>query len=147
MYDIVHKVGIKSPPTETFKALTEQPRLAGWWTTDTQGSFEVGGVIAFRFADRGFIDMKVIELDPGKRVVWQVVDGPGGWIGSKVSFDLKPENGYTEVFFKHAGWKEQGEFMHHCSTKWAVFVMSLKSLLETGKGTPDPIDVKIDNWN
>ena len=30
---------------------------------------------------------------------------------------------------------------------WAVFLMSLKSLLETGKGAPDPNDVKIDNWN
>jgi hypothetical protein len=25
--------------------------------------------------------------------------------------------------------------------------MSLKSLLETGVGAPDPNDVKIDNWN
>jgi hypothetical protein len=25
--------------------------------------------------------------------------------------------------------------------------MSLKSLLETGKGAPDPDDIKIDNWN
>jgi len=25
--------------------------------------------------------------------------------------------------------------------------MSLKSLLETGTGFPDPGDVKIDNWN
>jgi hypothetical protein len=35
----------------------------------------------------------------------------------------------------------------NCSTKWAVFLMSLKSLIETGKGAPDPHDVKIDNWN
>lgn len=39
------------------------------------------------------------------------------------------------------------EFMHHCSTKWAIFLMSLKSLLETGKGMPNPNDIKIDNWN
>jgi hypothetical protein len=37
--------------------------------------------------------------------------------------------------------------MHHCSTKWAVFLMSLKALVETGNGTPAPGDVKIDNWN
>jgi hypothetical protein len=35
------------------------------------------------------------------------------------------------VLFKHQGWKEPVEFMHHCSTKWAVFLLSLKSLLET----------------
>lgn len=35
--------------------------------------------------------------------------------------------------------------MHHCSTKWAMFLMSLKSLVETGKGAPYPEDVQISN--
>ena len=30
--------------------------------------------------------------------------------------------------------------MHHCSTKWAIFLMSVKSLVETGKGAPFPND-------
>ena len=38
--------------------------------------------------------------------------------------------------FKHQGWKEPVEFMHHCSTKWGSFLMSLKSLVETGEGAP-----------
>jgi hypothetical protein len=37
--------------------------------------------------------------------------------------------------------------MHHCSTKWAVCLLSLKQLLETSAGAPFPRDVKIDNWN
>ena len=41
---------------------------------------------------------------------------------------------------------ETVEFMHRC-TKWGVFLMSLKALLETGKGAPEPNDIKIDNWN
>jgi hypothetical protein len=36
--------------------------------------------------------------------------------------------------------------MHHCGTKWAVFLLSLKSLLETGKGAPAPNDIKLDSW-
>ena len=36
--------------------------------------------------------------------------------------------------------------MHHCSTKWAIFLMSLKSLVETGKGSPGPDDVRIGDW-
>ena len=35
--------------------------------------------------------------------------------------------------------------MHHCSTKWAMFLMSLKSLVETGTGAPFPNDVHISN--
>ena len=36
--------------------------------------------------------------------------------------------------------------MHHCSTKWAVFLLSLKALLEAGKGSPNPNDFKLDSW-
>ncbi|MDX6258562.1 MAG: hypothetical protein QOH84_250, partial [Kribbellaceae bacterium] len=51
------------------------------------------------------------------------------------------------IHFKHEGWKEPVEFMSHCSTKWAIFLMSLKSLLESGQGSPDPTDVSISNWH
>ena len=45
------------------------------------------------------------------------------------------------------GWKEPMEFMHHCSSKWAIFLMSLKSLLETGRAAPGPNDVQIGDWH
>jgi uncharacterized protein YndB with AHSA1/START domain len=146
MSDILHRVGIKSSPDATYKALATRDGLAGWWTTNTQGESKVGGVLRFRFGAGGF-DMKVLELQPGTHVLWQVVDGPPEWVGTKVRWDLKQEGDYTIVLFKHEDWKEPVEFMHHCSTKWALFLMSLKSLVETGKGFPDPDDVKIDNWN
>ncbi|MGH8651530.1 MAG: SRPBCC family protein [Gammaproteobacteria bacterium] len=141
MPDILHRVEVKSSPNETYRALATREGLAGWWTTDTQGNCDVGGVIQFRFGARGSIDMKVLELDPAKRVLWQVVGGPADWIGTKVSFELKQDDDFTIILFK--GWKEPVEFMHHCSTKWALFLMSIKSLLETGKGAPYPNDIDI----
>ena len=116
----------------------------------TRKGKEVGGVFQLRFhagSGDGGLDVKVLELQPAKRVLWQVVEGPAEWIGTKISFDLKQESDYVIVLFKHQGWKEPVEFMHHCSTKWAIFLMSLKALVETGKGAPDPHDLKIDNWN
>jgi hypothetical protein len=76
-------------------------------------------------------------------VLWKVVDGPAEWIGTKVSFDLKQEGDWTIILFKHQGWREPAEFMHHGSTKWAIFLLSLKSLLETGKGAPAPNEIKL----
>jgi uncharacterized protein YndB with AHSA1/START domain len=148
MADILHKVGIKSSSIEAvYQALTTKDGLAGWWTNNTQGEgSEVGNIIQFRFGAGGF-DMKVAELNPSGHVVWDVVDGPEEWVGTTINWQLKQDGDYTVVLFKHLNWKEPVEFMHHCSTKWAVFLMSLKSLLETGKGSPDPVDVKIDNWN
>ena len=146
MSDILHRVGVKSSLAETYKALSTRGGLAAWWTNDTQGESKVGGVLQFRFGAGGF-DMKVLELDPAKRVLWQVVDGPKEWIGTRVSWDLKRDGEYSIVLFKHQDWKEPVEFMHHCSTKWAIFLMSLKSLVETGKGAPSPDDVQIGNWH
>lgn len=147
MADILHRVGIKSSLDKVYKALATIEGLAGWWTDDTRGESKVGGVIHFQFGERGFFDMKVLELQPSTRVLWQVVDGPEEWVGTKISWELRQENDYIIILFKHSGWKEPIEFMHHCSTKWGIFLMSLKSLLETDKGAPYPNDVKIDDWN
>jgi uncharacterized protein YndB with AHSA1/START domain len=106
MVDILHRVGIKSPVAEVYAALTTAEGLAGWWTTNTQGDGnDLGGVLQFRFGAGGF-DMKVLELDPGKRVLWEVVDGPEEWIGTHVNWDLDQVDGYTIVLFSHQGWKE-----------------------------------------
>ena len=146
MVDILHKVGIKgSSPEDVYKALTDVAGLSGWWTTDTKGDSQVGGVLQFRFGAGGF-DMKILELEPARRVSWLVVEGPEEWLGTKIKWELRQEGDWTIVLFKHEGWKEPVEFMHHCSTKWAVFLLSLKALLETGKGAPHPDDIKIDSW-
>jgi len=143
MPDILHRIEVRSSPNDAYKALATREGLAGWWTTDTKGTFEEGGVIQFRFGTRGGFDMKVLELTPAKRVLWQVVEGPAEWIGTKVSFELMKNGEFTVILFKHMGWKEPVEFMHHCSTKWATFLLSLKSLVETGKGAPYPNDIHI----
>jgi len=147
MVDILHKVGVKTSSADgVYETLTSIESLCGWWTIDTRGQSKVGEVIQFRFGgDRGF-DMRVLELDPARRVLWQVVGGPEEWIGTRISFDLRQEGDWTIILFKHEGWKEPVEFMHHCSTKWAVFLLSLKSLLESGKGAPWPNEVKLDGW-
>ncbi len=141
--DILHKVAMKSSTAEVYEALTTAKGIAGWWTTDASGDGdELGGVLRF-----GFADVKVVDLTPGTRVRWEVVAGPDEWVGTRVNFDVNQVDDYAVVMFKHEGWREPGEMMHHCSTKWATFLLSLKSLIETGKGTPAPDDVRIDNWN
>jgi hypothetical protein len=143
MVDILHKVGIKATSTDgVYDALATIDGLSGWWTQETSGESRIGDVILFRFGGGGF-DMKVLELEPGKHVLWEVVGGPEEWIGTKVGFRLRQEGDYAVVLFKHQGWKAPVEFMHHCSTKWAMFLMSLKALVETGRGSPWPEDVKV----
>ena len=148
MVDILHRIGVEnSSPEAVYDALATIEGLSRWWASDTSGTpGEVGGVVRFRFAPGGF-DMAVRELVPGKAVRWEVVDGPEEWVGTEVSFDISQSDAFTIVLFKHEGWREPVEFMYHCSTKWGTFLMSLKQLLETGKGAPEPHDVQISDWH
>ncbi|MEU6257017.1 SRPBCC domain-containing protein [Streptomyces sp. NPDC047043] len=147
MVDILHRIGVVAPLDDVYRAIATPEGAAGWWTTDTSGKSEVGGELAFRFGDVGGFDMEILELDPAGRVRWRVTDGPAEWIGTEIDWNLSRHDDYTIVLFKHEGWREPVEFMHHCSTKWATFLMSLKEFVETGHGRPAPDDVRISDWH
>lgn len=147
MPDILHRIGATATPDKVYDALATIDGLAAWWTTDTKGDSTPGGTIRFSFGEIGWFDMKVLDQRPNERVEWEVTGGPDEWIGTRVSFDLKQEDDYTVVLFKQAGWQEPSEFMHHCTTKWGTFLLSLKQLADTGTGAPHPEDVPISNWH
>jgi uncharacterized protein YndB with AHSA1/START domain len=151
MFEILHRVGIKAPLSRVYEALSTPEGVAAWWTRDTTGGRKAGEIVVTKFyadgALLGSFDLRIVEADPASRFAWQVVEGPPEWLQTTITFDLKREDGFTVILFKHSGWKEPGEFMHHCSTKWATFLMSLKSYVETGGGQPSPDDVRISNWH
>ena len=152
MVHIIHRVGIKGSLQKVYEALATVEGIAGWWTADTTGTSQVGKTIVVRFNtvegnEIGSMNMEVKNLDPGKKVSWHFTSGPEEWIGTEATFDLHQEGDYIIVNFGHRNWREEVEFKAHCSMKWATFLLSLKELVETGKGRPSPVDIKIDNWN
>ncbi len=152
MADITHRIGIKSPLSSVYKALTSIDGLSQWWTEETAGDPAVGGKITFTFTSPagdlvGQMVMEVIESAAPHTVKWICLDGPPDWIGTKFTFDLSEQEGQTILIFGHRDWAEVTESMAHCSMKWAVFLLSLKDYVLTGKGEPSPHDLKIDNWN
>ena len=145
MAEIVHRVGIACSPSEVFDVLTTNDGLSRWWTNDISGAGGVGSIIKFRFDGMG-PDFEVVELQTDTLVRWRHSgDMPGAWIDTEVSFQLTSEDRQTYVLFLHSNWKERSEFMGHCSTKWAVFLLSLKEAIETGNGKPFPNDIHIDH--
>ena len=152
MVEINHRVGIKAPVSKVYEALSTVEGVAGWWTKETTGVSEPGGSVDVRFftpagKEIGGMVFEVTEVIPDKKVQWRFTGGPEEWIGTDVVFNLSTEDDYTIVLFEHKKWRELVEFTYHCSMKWALFMMSLKELVETGKGKPSPGDIKIDNWN
>lgn len=152
MPDILHRIGIKSPTTQVYKALTTLEGLAQWWTEDVTGDTKVGGKIEFSFRLKtgellGKMVMEVKALNAAKELVWRCLEGPDDWVGTDITFELSEQDSQTILIFGHRNWRDASESLAHCSMKWATFLLSLRAYLESGKGTPSPHDLKIDNWN
>ena len=140
MPDILHRVGIDASPEKVYGILTSLEGNRGWLDREATGEAQKGGTVTFF---KGGLDAKVMEAKPNELVVWDCVKGPAEWVGTKINFKLEFKQDQTLVLFAHKDWREPVEFMYHCSMKWAVFLLSLKALAETGKGRPTPDDVWI----
>lgn len=152
MADIIHRIGIKAPLADVYRALSTIQGLSGWWTQETSGEAKVGGNITFAFKTpqgelKGQMVMAVTTLEPNKKVQWRCTEGPEEWLGTDITFDLSQQGEMVILIFGHRHWREVVEFTAHCSMKWAVFLLSLRQFVETGKGQASPFDIKIDNWN
>ena len=152
MVNIIHRIGIKASPTQVYAALENISGLSSWWTQDVNGSADLGGNIEFIFRAengdlKGSMTMQVEESTSPDFLRWRCVDGPAEWIGTDITFELSQQGDQTILLFGHRNWREAVEFTAHCSMKWATFLLSLRSYVETGKGRPSPLDLKIDNWN
>lgn len=80
--------------------------------------------------------MKVTNLVPNKEAEWECINSIEEWIGTTISFDLEEKNGTTILRFTQCGWKEITDTFAACNYDWGRFMTSLKSLCETGTGTP-----------
>jgi uncharacterized protein YndB with AHSA1/START domain len=144
MPDIRHRVAITAPLTRVYEAVATTDGLSDWWTRGgVHGESAEGSRLQFFFGQpEPAAVMEVTRLDPGGEVRWNCVAGADEWVGTTLTFELTAQVEGTVVLFTHAGWRSPSEFMAHCSARWAYFLLSLKSLLETGAGTPYPEDLK-----
>ena len=143
MPNICLTFGTTTAATKLLDALTTLDGLAGWWTNDTSGNPAQGGTVTFTFGDNGGFDMQVIKSD-ARQVHWECIKGPDDWLGTRIEFDIEAHDSHNQVMFRHAGWNSENPFFHHCSTKWATFLLSLRDYVETGEGRPFPNDIKIE---
>lgn len=135
---IVKELTIAVAPQRLFTALTQQDEIACWWTSDLDARQEVGSLAEFRFTrwGAGVLRFEVAELNVDERVRWISRQGPPQWAGTSVTWQLMPAPGGTKLVFTHDGFARDEEIYEQTRGNWEYFLASLKSYLETGKGTP-----------
>ncbi|MCU0267144.1 MAG: SRPBCC domain-containing protein [Acidimicrobiales bacterium] len=136
-HDIVHELEIAAPASEVYEAVTTQQGLAGWWTRDATEALAVGAEARFGF-DGGAVrfTMRVDALEAPELVHWQCTAGPDEWVGTSIAFRIEGTDAGSTLRFWHGGWEYEDGDLPRASFRWAMYLDSLRRLLETGTGSP-----------
>jgi uncharacterized protein YndB with AHSA1/START domain len=146
MSDIRHRIGITTPQERVHGALATRDGVASWWSRDAEGDADEGGKLLFYFGrPEPRLELEVLAVT-SDRIQWRCLHGPDEWLDTTITFELSHADGETVILFTHGGWRQPVPFQAHCSTKWAYFLLGLKSLLEGGHATPHPGDLLISRW-
>lgn len=137
---------VDKSPMEAFSAINN-PR--DWWGKEIEGHTDrLHEEWTYRYQDMHRSKQKTIELVPGKKVVWHVVDctmnfldDKTEWNDTNIVFEISGKGDRTEVRFTHVGLAPDVECFDVCSNAWSGLIgNSLRNLIETGKGEPDDIE-------
>lgn len=136
-YSIKHYIEINTSKEELFKAITSREGIQAWWTECPIYDCEIGGKAHFIFKGNGYHNiMRISQLEENVILEWTVEQGDKQWIDTTILFELIEKENNIHLRFSHNLWQEQTDFFGHCNFHWGKYLMSLKTLLETGKGTP-----------
>jgi uncharacterized protein YndB with AHSA1/START domain len=135
MAEIRINLTIKAGVDKVYSAITTQEGLSAWWAKQTIAKPELDFVNVFTFGPIRN-EMKVTKLVTNKNTAWKVINSTEEWVDTNISFDLEEKEGNTIVRFAHADWRSSTDLLARCTYDWARFMTSLKSLCETGTGSP-----------
>ena len=142
--EIWHEIHINAPPGKVYQAVTDIEKLAHWWTTDTRGKSAVGEKLEFWFYGHFSAEMMVTALKANELVQWLVTErGIPDWANTEIEFKISRQSYQTILHLRHSKWREDAEMFPECSMHWAIYLLSLKEFVETGKGRPHPYDLPV----
>jgi hypothetical protein len=141
--NFVITISVNQSPEEVFKAINN---VRGWWSGEIEGdTSKLGAEFMYRYKDVHRSKQKIMELVPGKKVVWHVSDShlsfakdKSEWNGTHIVFDISATGADTKVRFTHVGLVPQYECFDSCSNAWGMLIGgNLRNLIMTGKAQPD----------
>ncbi len=141
--DFTTAILVDQTPEAAFNAINN---VRGWWSEEIEGSTDkLNEAFNYHYEDVHRCKIKLTELIPGKKVVWQVLENyfkftkdTTEWTGTKIIFDIAEKNNKTEIRMTHQGLVPEYECYNICRDSWTSYIQkSLRNLISTGKGQPN----------
>ncbi|MEP6713109.1 MAG: SRPBCC domain-containing protein [Ferruginibacter sp.] len=106
--DFTTTILVDQTPKQVFDAITN---VRGWWSEEIEGSTgKLNDEFKYHYEDVHRCKIKLIEVTPGKKVVWLVQDNyfkftkdKSEWTGTKIIFDISGQDNKTQLRFTHLG--------------------------------------------
>lgn len=136
-------ISVDQSPTAVFNAINN---VRGWWSEEIEGTTDkLNEEWNYHYQDVHRCIMKITELVPGKKVVWQVLDNHFSftqdkteWTGNTIVFNITEKDNKTQLQVTQIGLIPEYECYDICSNAWNTYIQkSLYSLITTGKGQPN----------
>jgi hypothetical protein len=137
---------VDQSPKEVFDAINN---VRGWWSANIEGGTEkLNDEFSYKYKDVHHCSMKLTEVIPDQKVVWLVMDNyfnfirdQSEWKGTKIIFEISKKDDQTQLHFTHEGLTPEYECYEICFDAWTDYIQnSLRNLISTGKGTPNPAE-------
>lgn len=147
--DFTTTILVDKSPADVFNAINN---VRGWWSENIEGDTDKPNAeFNYSYRDNHICKIKVAELTPDKKVVWQVLDNyfdfttdSHEWKGTSIVFELSQKGGQTQLKFTHVGLVPEYECFDVCKDAWSDYIRnSLRKLITDGKGKPNPREKKI----
>lgn len=108
-----------------------------WWRKDFKGTVEkLNDTFRVPFGEPSYVDFKVTEFTPSKKMVWNVTDcylqwfqDKKEWNNTNLIFQLSEQNGKTKIDFTHEGLVPEIECYEICEKGWNGHIDGLKNYI------------------
>lgn len=141
--DFTTTIHVEKSPKQAFDAIKN---VRGWWSENIDGDTnKLNAEFLYHYKDVHICKLKIVELIPNKKIVWQVLNNhfnftkdKSEWVNTKIIFELSEQDAGTQVRFTHEGLIPSYECYEVCNDAWTSYIQgSLKNLILTGKGKPN----------
>lgn len=148
-HDFTTSFLVDQTPEEVFNAINN---VRGWWSEQIEGDTDKpGAIFDYHYRDVHRCKMKITSFEPGKKVTWKILENDFNftkdkteWLNTEVVFDISVKENKTQLVFTHVGLVPAYECYKICHDAWSNYInSSLRSLIETGKGNPNPFEPAI----